>query len=69
MEASAPASVPPRLKERYRAEIDQLVWSHPSIEHSHYKNPQGKIFTLSPWPLELYWEWTRAADPEQYLVG
>ena len=35
--------------ERYRREIDQLVWSHPSIEHSHYKNPQGKIFTLSPW--------------------
>ena len=55
--------------ERYRAEIDQLVWSHPSIEHSHYKNPQGKIFTLSPWPLELYWEWTRAADPAEYVVG
>ena len=50
-------------------EIDQLVWSHPSIEHSHYKNPQGKIFTLSPWRLELYWEWTRSADPEQYVVG
>ena len=44
-------------------EIDQLVWSHPSIEHSHYKNPQGKIFTLSPWPLELYWEWTRRPTP------
>ena len=55
--------------ERYRAEIDQLVWSHPSIEHSHYKNPQGKIFTLSPWPIELYWEWTRSADPDQYVVG
>ena len=56
--------------ERYRSEIDQLVWAHPSIKHSHYKNPQGKIFTLSPWRLELYWEWTRAADPEQqYLVG
>ena len=55
--------------ERYRREIDQLVWSHPSIEHSHYKNPQGKIFTLSPWRLELYWEWTREADPEEYLVS
>ena len=50
-------------------EIDQLVWSHPSIEHSHYKNPQGKVFTLSPWRLELYWEWTRSADPEQFVVG
>ena len=55
--------------ERYRREIDQLVWSHPSIEHSHYKNPQGKIFTLSPWRLELYWEWTRSADPEHFIVG
>jgi 4-hydroxyacetophenone monooxygenase len=55
--------------ERYRREIDQLVWSHPSIEHSHYKNPQGKIFTLSPWRLELYWEWTRSADPEHYIVA
>jgi len=55
--------------ERYRAEIDQLIWSHPSIAHSHYKNPHGKIFTLSPWPLEHYWEWTRAADPAEYVVG
>ena len=44
------------------------MWSHPSIEHSHCKNPQGKIFTLSPWPIERYWEWTREADPGQYLV-
>ena len=43
-------------------EIDQLVWSHPAIEHSHYKNPDGKIFTLSPWPIEVYWGWTRAAS-------
>ena len=50
-------------------EIDQMVWSHPSIKHSHYKNPQGKVFTLSPWPLDLYWEWTRSADPEEYIVG
>jgi 4-hydroxyacetophenone monooxygenase len=55
--------------DRYRAEIDQLVWSHPSIIHSHYKNPQGKIFTLSPWPLELYWKWTRAADLSDYMLG
>ena len=55
--------------EQYRAEIDSLLWSHPSIEHSHYKNPQGKIWTLSPWRLELYWEWTRSANPEQYIVA
>jgi 4-hydroxyacetophenone monooxygenase len=52
--------------ERYRAEISQLVWSHPSIRHSHYKNPAGKVFTLSPWPIDLYWEWTRRVDRRHY---
>jgi 4-hydroxyacetophenone monooxygenase len=54
---------------RYRAEIGQLVWSHPSIQHSHYKNSQGKVFTLSPWPLDLYWEWTRHVERADYAFG
>jgi 4-hydroxyacetophenone monooxygenase len=55
--------------DRYQAEIGQLVWSHPSIEHSHYKNSQGKVFTLSPWPLDLYWEWTRTVERADYAFG
>jgi len=55
--------------ERYRAEISQLVWSHPSIRHSHYKNPAGKVFTLSPWPIDLYWEWTRRVDRRHYVFA
>ena len=53
---------------RYQNEIDQLVWSHPSIAHSHYKNPAGKVYTLSPWPLDLYWEWTRHVDRSHYTL-
>jgi 4-hydroxyacetophenone monooxygenase len=53
---------------RYRAEIDQLIWSHPTIEHTHYKNPNGKIFTLSPWPIEVYWEWTQTVDAADYVL-
>ena len=53
---------------RYRAEIDQLIWSHPTIEHTHYKNRNGKIFTLSPWPIEVYWEWTRRVDAAAYVL-
>jgi 4-hydroxyacetophenone monooxygenase len=45
------------------------VWSHPSIEHSHYKNPQGKVFTLSPWPIDQYWEMTRLLDPDDYVIA
>ena len=55
--------------DHYQAEIGQLVWSHPSIEHSHYKNGQGKVFTLSPWPLDLYWEWTRHIERADYKFG
>ena len=55
--------------ERYQKEIGELVWAHPSITHSHYKNAAGKVFTLSPWPLYQYWEWTRAVDPADYLIA
>ncbi|MCW2545714.1 MAG: 4-hydroxyacetophenone monooxygenase [Mycobacterium sp.] len=54
--------------ERYQKEIGELVWSHSSITHSHYKNSAGKVFTLSPWPLYRYWEWTRALDPADYII-
>jgi len=61
------------VHERYAAwhqeEISQLVWAHPSIHHSHYKNPQGKVFTLSPWPIDQYWEMTRELDPDDYIVS
>ncbi len=54
---------------RYEAEIGQMVWSHPSIRHSHYKNPDGKVFTLSPWALDEYWEWTRRVERADYDFG
>jgi len=54
---------------RHQEEIGQLVWSHPSITHSHYKNPAGKIFTLSPWKMETYWEWTKSADVDDFVTS
>ena len=47
---------------RYRAEIDSLIWSHDSIEHTHYKNRHGKIYSLQPWPIDAYWRMTRHVD-------
>jgi 4-hydroxyacetophenone monooxygenase len=55
--------------DRYQKEIGELVWSHPSISHSHYKNSKGKVFTLSPWPLDQYWEWTRHVERADYEFG
>jgi hypothetical protein len=39
------------------------------VEYSHYKNPQGKIYALSPWPTQQYWAWTLAIDPSKYVIA
>jgi 4-hydroxyacetophenone monooxygenase len=44
------------------------VWAHPSIRHSHYKNPAGKVYTLSPWSIDQYWELTKELDPADYRL-
>ncbi|MCH2170536.1 NAD(P)/FAD-dependent oxidoreductase [Myxococcota bacterium] len=49
-------------------QISSLVWAHPTIHHSHYKNPSGKVYTLSPWSIDQYWEMTREINPDDYLV-
>ena len=51
---------------RYQSEIGQMVWAHWAVKHSHFKNPDGKVFTLSPWPIPTYWDWTREVEPEDY---
>ena len=52
--------------EKYESEISQMVWAHPTVKHSHFKNKDGRIYTLSPWPIPQYWEWTRAIDVDDY---
>ena len=55
-----------RYVAHYQSEISQMVWAHPSVTHSHYKNARGEVWTLSPWPIPTYWTWTRTADPADY---
>jgi 4-hydroxyacetophenone monooxygenase len=54
--------------ERVQKELEGLVWSHPAVTHSWFKNPEGKIHVLSPWRLVDYWEWTREPDPDDFVV-
>jgi 4-hydroxyacetophenone monooxygenase len=56
-------------RERYQHEIAQMVWAHPSVTHSHYKNREGKVFTLSPWPVPTYWYWTTHFDADDYTFA
>ncbi len=67
-------SMEPRLDvhdayyERTQRELDGLVWSHPSIEHSWFKNGRGRIHVLSPWRLVDYWTWTREPDLDDFVT-
>jgi 4-hydroxyacetophenone monooxygenase len=63
-----PAAAHDDYARRYPEEIGQMVWAHPSIEHSHYKHPQGKVFALSPWALDQYWAWTRELEPADHHI-
>ena len=44
-----------------------MVWAHKSVKHSHFKNAEGKVFTLSPWPIPTYWNYTKEFVPADYL--
>jgi 4-hydroxyacetophenone monooxygenase len=53
---------------RLQAELDTMVWSHPSIRHSWYRNDEGRIYILSPWRLVDYWEWTKVPALEEFTL-
>jgi len=49
--------------ERLQAQMAKMVWSHPSIRHSWYRNDAGEIYILSPWRLVDYWHGPRHPTP------
>ena len=54
--------------ERWQAELEAMVWSHPAVKHSWYKAPDGHVYVLSPWRLVDYWKMTAAPLPECHHV-
>ncbi len=54
--------------ERLQAELETMVWSHPTIKHSFFRNDAGKIRILSPWRLVDYWTWTREPDLDEFVL-
>ena len=54
--------------DRLQAELDTMVWSHPSIRHSWYRNDSGRIYILSPWRLVDYWAWTRRPELDDFIL-
>ena len=31
------------------------------------QEPEGQIFTISPWPIPTYWTWTKTFEPKDYV--
>jgi 4-hydroxyacetophenone monooxygenase len=51
-----------------QAEIDTLMWGHPSIEHSWYKAADGRVYLLCPWRLVDYWKMTERVDLHDHVI-
>jgi 4-hydroxyacetophenone monooxygenase len=52
---------------RTQQEIKQMVWAHPKVKHSYFKNADGEIHTVSPWRLNEYWAATREPDWSAFI--
>lgn len=53
---------------RLQEEMGHMIWGHPSIRHSWYRNDTGRIYILSPWRMVDYWAWTREPDPADFTL-
>ncbi len=54
---------------RLAAELEEMVWSHPSIKSSWYCNQSGRVTILSPWRLVDYWRWTKEPNLDDFLFS
>lgn len=53
---------------RTQAQIKNMVWAHPAVKHSYFKNADGEIHTVSPWRLNEYWSAVREPDWSRFVV-
>ncbi|TFH20429.1 MAG: FAD-binding protein [Myxococcales bacterium] len=53
---------------RLQEEMSRMVWSHPSIKSSWYRNTAGRVTVLSPWKLIDYWRWTKEPNLDDFVL-
>jgi 4-hydroxyacetophenone monooxygenase len=62
----------PEVYENYNREVDamhaRMVWTHKGMTNW-YRNPQGRVFAITPWRLVEYWKMTSWFDVEEYEIG
>jgi 4-hydroxyacetophenone monooxygenase len=67
-------SVHDAYDERLQQALAGMLWSHPSIQSSWYKNSWYKnrarrVTVLSRWRLVDYWSWTRRPDLDDFELA
>jgi 4-hydroxyacetophenone monooxygenase len=59
------------VHDEFNREVDEqharMVWSHPGME-TYYRNPAGRVVTNWPWRVVDYWERTRTADLDDFVL-
>ena len=59
----------PEVYESYNREVDamhaRMVWTHEGMTNW-YRNPQGRVFAITPWRLVEYWKMTARFDAAEY---
>ena len=51
---------------RSQARLKTMVYSHPAVTSSYYKNSAGELPTLFAWRIVDYWKWTQSPNPGDY---
>ena len=61
----------PEVHATYNDQVDaaheNMVWTHPGMS-TYYRNDRGRIVVNSPYRNVDFYEWTRHADLDEYLV-
>jgi 4-hydroxyacetophenone monooxygenase len=57
--------------ESYNRKVDaehaRMVWTHKGMTNW-YRNPQGRVFAITPWRLVEYWKMTSTFEAEEYEI-
>lgn len=51
---------------RAQQRLSQMVYSHPAVSSSYYKNSSGGLPTLYGFRIFDYWRWTNSPNPDDY---
>ena len=51
---------------RSQERLKTMVYSHPAVTSSYYKNSAGELPTLFAWRIVDYWKWTHRPDLDDY---